>query len=295
MKIIIYGANGMLGKRLVEQFKENELYLFGSKANGDVKKLDVSNGSDIIGSILSINPSLVINSAAFTDVDLCEKEKGYAAVVNDYSINNMVVGCKKAGSKFLHFSTDYVFDGESNIGYTEEDIPKNPVNEYGRTKFNAESRLIGHKRELYFYLVRTSWMFAEEKGFVNAIRNRALVNNELEVVSDEIGCPTYASDLAIAVKELVSNDKYARGIYHITNSGFCSRADYAREIIKQAGLECKVKNVTQDYYIEKNKGIKKITRRPQLSVLINNKFPALRDWKEAVGECLKNISNMGEK
>lgn len=289
MNIVLFGSEGMLGKRIAKAFSIPEENCFGVeyKDNGERKKINITNPGHVFDVINSLKPELVINAAAYTDVDCAENNKTLADAVNRHGVENIVGACKAYNSRLLYFSTDYVFSGNSQVGYTEEDKtgPLESLNIYGQTKLLGEEVLVNSG--LGYYLVRTSWMFAEEKGFVKTIRSRACVHNELEVVADETGCPTYAKDLAEALVELVNN--YKPGIYHITNSGFCSRYELAKYIVENSGFNCRIIPTTQEKYREKYGKERRIARRPALSVLINTRFKELRPWQEAVAGCLQKM------
>lgn len=264
-KVVIFGANGMLGTDLVKTFKYHDVYAF-SKVQADI-----TNEKAVFDEINKINPSIVINSAAYTDVDGCEKSKRHAFNVNGKGVKIIAEVCKRSNTPLLHISTDYVFDGKKK-SYKEND-KANPINIYGKSKALGEEYLTETLER--YYLIRTSWLFGRHgKNFVDTILRIANEKKELEVVNDQFGRPTYTKDLAKKIKEIVEAKK-PFGIYHITNSGTCTWFQFAKKIIKFAKLDNKVKPIT-------SKDLQKPAKRPKYSVLLNTKLPPLRHWHSAL-------------
>ena len=272
MKILITGSKGMLGFDLREEFKNFDLYAF------DKEHLDITKKSHVMKNFKKIKPDIVINSAAYTDVDGSEINKRQALRVNAIAVRNIAMMCRKIGSVLVYFSTDYVFDGKNKSGY-KENGKKSPVNYYGYTKSLGEN-YVSKIAEKYF-IIRSSWLFGKNgKNFVQAIlkKSNAL---EIKVVNDQVGSPTYTKDLAKATKELVQN--YEFGTYHITNSGCCTWFEFANEILKRANSKTKVVPI-------KSEELGRIAKRPKCSILINTKFKnKLPFWNMA----LKNY--LGQK
>jgi len=272
MKILILGSCGMLGHELIEVFKgKHELTLW------DRDEIDIADKDDVTKKIFDLNPDIVINAAAYTAVDDAESNNEIAYKVNGYAVGYLSSVCKEINSLLIHFSTDYVFDGQSKSGYDENYQAENPLNEYGKSKLLGE-KMIADINPRY-YLVRTSWLFGKSgKNFIETMIKLALEGKELKVVNDQIGSPTYAKDLALKIKELVES-KRPYGIYHITNSGTCSWYDFAKEIFKLANLNPGIRPVGTDQFPAPAK-------RPGYSILINTKLPNLRSWQEALKEYL---------
>ena len=269
-KIVIFGANGMLGTALVKIFKYHDVYAF-SKAQANI-----TNKRDVFGKIDKIKPFIVINLAAYTNVDGCEKNKRHAFNVNGEAVKVIAEACKKNNATLLHISTDYVFDGKKN-GYTEND-KTNPINIYGKSKELGE-KYLAETLDRY-YLIRTSWLFGKYgKNFVNTILRLAKDKKELRIVNDQFGRPTYTKDLSKKIKEIVEAKK-PFGIYHITNSGTCTWFQFAEKVIKFAELNSEVKPITSE---ELNRAAK----RPKYSVLLNTKLLPLRHWHSALKECIR--------
>ena len=267
MKVVILGADGMLGSSLVKSFRDYELTPFSKGA------LDITN-QDHLKKIVNTKPDLVINCAAYTDVDKAESDKVTSFKVNAYAVRDLARICKKIKCSLLHYSTDYVFDGKKR--YYEENDKKNPVNAYGYSKAQGEDFLI--KEMENFYIIRSSWLFGKNgKNFVNAIIKLARMRDRISVVNDQFGKPTYAKDLAEETKKIINKDF---GIYHITNGGVCSWFKFAKEIIKQKEFATEVKPIT-------SKQLKRMAKRPKYSTLFNTKTKSLRHWKSALKDYLR--------
>ena len=268
-RIIIFGAGGMLGTDLAKTFKYYNVYAF-SKIQADI-----TNKKIVFEKINKINPRIVVNSAAYTDVDGCEKNKNQAFNVNGKAVKIIAEACKKNNIPLLHISTDYVFDGKKN-GYKEND-KTNPVNIYGKSKALGEKHLAETLDK--YYLIRTSWLFGKRgKNFVGTILRLAKEKKELKVVNDQFGRPTYAKDLANKIKEIVEA-KMPFGTYHITNSGTCTWFQFAKKIIEFRKLNARLKPIMSE---ELNRPAK----RPKCSVLLNTKLLPLRHWHPALKDYL---------
>lgn len=275
MKILILGANGLLGKDLVEVFRNEDMSAWTRK------ELDITNKAEVIRKIGELKPDVVINSAAYTDVDGAESNRELNMSVNGIAPGYIAEACKLAGASLLHVSTDYVFDGEQS-GYTEYD-KVNPINEHGKAKALAED-LIRKNLDKYF-IVRTSWLFGKHgKNFVDTMMRLAKERDSLAVVNDQAGCPSYSKDIAIKIKEIIQGYDY--GIYHVTNSGSCSWYDFAKGIFRLAGIAIPVSPITSDQ-------LSRPARRPKCSILINTKLETMRDWEEALKDYLGLVTVKG--
>jgi len=271
MKILILGYKGMLGHELVEEFKNNhELVLW------DREQIDISKKEDVIKKISVLCPDIVINSAAYTAVDEAESNKDLAYKVNGCAVGFLATACKEINALLVHFSTDYVFDGENHNGY-KENHPYNPINMYGKSKALGEKMILDISPK--YYIIRTAWLFGKNgKNFVETMLRLAKEKKDLKIVNDQFGNPTSAKDLAAEVRKLVeSKNKF--GIYHITNSGTCSWHEFAVKIFKLANLNPKIKPVESNEFPTPAK-------RPTYSMLINTKLPSMRKWEEALKDYL---------
>lgn len=273
MKVVLTGASGMLGHDLELAFRDDEVVGFSSSS------LDVTRLDDVVRGIRDAAPDVVIHAAAFTDVDRCESEAEKAYLVNGIGTRNVVMACEEVGSPIIYVSSDYVFDGRKGSSYNEWD-DVNPVNIYGLSKLMGE-RFVSTLTNR-FYIVRTSWLYGREgRNFVDTVIRLLSERDRLEVVNDQIGCPTYTVDLASKIREL--NGK-GYGIYHITNSGYCSWFDLAVAIAAKKGIRKDIVPVTSDQFVRP-------ARRPSYSVLGHTMLrlegiETPRTWEEALGEYL---------
>ena len=278
MKILIAGSNGMLGHDLQEVLKnKHELILTTSKT------LDITDKNHTIDFILNNKPDIVINSAAYTNVDGCEENQDLAYSVNGQGPKNLAIACSELDIPLVHISTDYVFNGKNNRPWVEDD-EIGPISVYGKSKLQGEINIQENLDK--FFIIRTAWLYGINGGnFPKTMLELAKTHPEITVVTDEVGCPTYTLDLAKAIAELIESDYY--GIYHITNSGSCSWFDFAEYIFKIANFDIKVIPVTASEFARP-------APRPSYSVLENKKwlengFKPLRNYKEAIKDYIKLI------
>jgi len=272
MKILITGAKGMLGSDLMKVLSRNYQTVGIDKEDGDITKKD-----EIIKVISDANPSLVIHTAAYTDVDGCEGDPDLAYKVNVIGTQNICLACQKVGAAVMYLSTDFVFDGNKKTPYIEFDQP-NPINIYGKSKLAGEQYVqsLLHK----FFVVRTAWLFGKKgKSFVKTILKLAKRKKELKIVNDQIGSPTHTLDLIHQLIPLLNTDSY--GIYHITNKGSCSWYEFAQEILKCGKIkEVEIKPI---FSYQLNRPAK----RPAFSVLRNYCLEltvgdTMRSWEDAL-------------
>ena len=278
MKILITGSNGMLGHDLIEVLKDNhELILTSSKT------LDITDNNRVIEFICENKPDIVINSAAYTNVDGCEENQETAYSINGDGVRNLAIGCSKIDCPLVHISTDYVFNGENTRPWVEDD-EIGPISVYGKSKLKGEEAILETLDK--FFIIRTAWLYGINGGnFPKTMLELAKNHSEITVVYDEVGTPTYTLDLAKAISELIGTDYY--GIYHITNSGNCSWCEFARYIFEVADKDVKVIPVTASEFARP-------APRPHYSVLenkkwIDNGFEPLRSYKDAIKEYIELI------
>jgi len=284
MKILILGANGNLGCQLVKVFNadSNDVIAW------DRGEIDITDHELILKKIDDLKPNLVINAAAYNAVDKCERDDAQydlAKKVNIDGPKNIAEGCLKAGSVFVHFSTDYVFNGKNKNGYTEQDEP-DPINRYGKSKFHGEKRILELSGSgLKWYLIRTSKLFGPrgesevvKTSFFDIMLSESAKRESIEVINEEASCFTYTLDLAKATKELVAGD-YGFGIYHIINEKPVTWYAGAVELFKLAKVNIKINPIKGDKF-------PRPALRPKYSVLLNTKFPKLRNYSEALQEYL---------
>ena len=274
MKILITGAYGMLGSDLREVLKNHELIVTGSK------DLDITNEENVIEFIDENSPEVVINAAAYTAVDDCETNYDEAYAVNAIGPKNLAIACKKQDVPLVHISTDYVFDGSKRTPLLENDA-LGPQSAYGKTKLEGE-KFIQEYTDKYFIL-RTAWLYGiHGNNFVQTMLSLAENHDEITVVDDQIGSPTYSLDLAVSIANLLNSDKY--GIYHLTNEGECSWYEFSKRIFELSDVDVKVLPVTTEEF-------PRPAPRPHYSVLSNQKwikagFPPMRKYEEALSDYL---------
>ena len=280
--ILVTGCNGQLGSEFKKLEKKYPDYIFFFMD----KDLDVSNKKKLEKFILENSINIILNSAAYTDVSKAEVEKEKAFRVNVFGVKNLVELCEKYSCKLIHFSTDYVYSSKTKnpINETEK---TNPLNYYGISKRNGELYIENSNSESI--IIRTSWLYSSHgKNFVNTIIQKAKSNENINVISDQFGCPTYAKDLALdTMKILKSNLKldFNGKIYNYSNLGYTNWSEFAREIIKISNLNCTVREVSSDFF-------KKTVKRPLYTITNKNKIISnfrlnIPFWKESLRNYLK--------
>lgn len=278
MKILVTGANGMLAKEVKEKFKEgNEVIAT------DVSELDITNEKAVYDFINELKPDYIINCAAYTAVDKAEENYELADKINGDGPTYLARAAKVAGSKLVHVSTDYVFGGDLDVSKDyKEDDEKAPVTVYGKTKLHGEQGIENNMEE--YYIFRTAWLYGVGgNNFVKTMTKLGSTRDEINVVSDQHGSPTYAKDLTEIIYQAIEK-KIPYGIYHATNQGYTTWYDFTKEILAEQGIKCKVNPVTTEEYIE----MMKITqaKRPFNSQLSKNKLLKqginVPDWKDGL-------------
>lgn len=277
-KILILGAKGMLGSDLCFVFKKDKPICW------DHHDLDITNAREVGEKIKKLNPNIVINAAAYTNVEMAEKEFSLARKINAEAVKHIAKVCTKIGATFVHYSTDYVFNGKNKSGYDENEKILKPINKYGLSKLLGEREILKNKK-LKYYLIRISWLFGsrtepkKHKNFVQTILKLAGDKKEFKIVDDQFGKPTYTFDLAEATRRLLASKKNF-GVYHLPNEGTTTWYKFAKEIISVVGLKVKVLPCETSEY-------RTLAKRPQYSILLNTKFFKLRSWKIALKYYLK--------
>ena len=283
MKILVTGANGMLAKEVKERFqKGNEIIAT------DVAELDITNEKMVNEVIAEIKPDYIINCAAYTAVDKAEENYELADKINGDGPKNLAKSAKSVGAKLVHISTDYVFGGDLDVSKDyDEDDEKEPVTVYGKTKLHGEQGIEENMDE--YYIFRTAWLYGVGgNNFVKTMTKLGSTRDEINVVSDQHGSPTYAKDLADIIYQAIEK-KIPYGIYNATNQGYTTWYDFTKEILAEQGIECKVNPVTTEEYIN----MMKITqaKRPFNSQLSKNKLLKLGiqipEWKDGLKRYLK--------
>lgn len=281
--ILVTGSNGQLGSELKERSSSFSQFNFCFFSRNE---LAIDNVEEVEKAFSLLHPQYVINCAAYTAVDKAEAEKEAALAVNATAVGLLAKTAKKFGAKFLHVSTDYVFDGTSSQPLKEDDSVS-PVNFYGETKLRGEQEAI--KENEASIIIRTAWVYSSYgKNFVKTMLRLMREKESINVVADQWGSPTYAADLAEAILQIIESGKWQPGIYHFSNEGVINWAEFAEEIGRQMASSCKVTFITTDQYPTPAK-------RPAYSVLDKSKISATfgiapKPWKESLQECLQKIN-----
>jgi dTDP-4-dehydrorhamnose reductase len=274
MRVTIFGASGLLGKALLSEWSGDTVTGLTSHA------ADIRDAKRVQDVVQESNPEWIVLAAAYTDVDGCEGNPDLAFAVNRDGAVNVAVAAKKVGARLVFLSSDYVFDGKKTTPYEIEDA-RNPQSVYGRTKAEAEIRLLALMPECC--IARTSWLFGiGGKCFPDTILKLAASRPALDVVNDQRGCPTYSVDLARAIVQLCRKD--ASGIVHVTNAGDCTWFEFARDIISGAGLATVVRPVSSQQ-------MARPAPRPSYSVLSATRLRALGiempSWRDSLRRYLE--------
>lgn len=281
MKVLVTGVNGQLGYDVCKVLKERNIEHIGA----DIADFDITDLQATKDFIMNYRPDAVIHCSAWTAVDAAEDVPEKVEAVNVEGPRNIARVCKEIGAKMLYISTDYVFPGTGERFY-EPDDETAPVSVYGKTKLGGELAVKETLDE--YFVVRISWVFGKNgNNFIKTMLRLAESHDEISVVSDQIGSPTYTADLAPLLCDMIATEKY--GTYHATNEGVCSWAEFAEEIFRQAGKNVKVNHIlTKDYPA---KAARPLNSRMSKQKLTDAGFHRLPDWKTAVGEYLKEIAN----
>jgi len=290
MLTLVTGANGQLGrsiKSLVNLQNISNSFVFTTR-----DQLDLSYLNNIQSYFKDRKFDLIINCAAYTKVDKAELNEKQANLINHLAVKKIAEIAQSNNIKLIHISTDFVFDGFKSQPYLESDTA-DPLNTYGKTKLAGENAVISIMK-FNAIIIRTSWVYSEYgNNFVDTILKLVKNGNELNVVSDQIGTPTYASDLGLAILNIIRSEKFNRNeqesqIYHYSNRGFCNWYDFANEIIKILGSNCILNSIkTEDYLTT--------AKRPRSTVMSTDKISQEFDlkinyWKDSLEVCMKNLS-----
>lgn len=283
--ILVTGANGQLGnemRRLAEKTTSNR-YIFT-----DIAELDITNLQAVRHCMAENQVTIVVNCAAYTNVDKAEDDFETADLINRKAVENLAIACKETEAVLIHVSTDYVFQGDRNLP-CREDEPTNPLGMYGRTKLAGEQVIeqIGGK----YLIFRTAWLYSSfGNNFVKTMRRLTSEREQLSVVFDQVGTPTYAGDLAMLIWHIIEEEKYNqhRGIYHFSNEGVCSWYDFAKEIASLSGKECDIRPCHSDEFPSK-------VKRPAFSVLDKTKVKkdfgyVVPYWKDSLIKCINELN-----
>ncbi|WP_321332306.1 dTDP-4-dehydrorhamnose reductase [uncultured Bacteroides sp.] len=281
--ILVTGADGQLGNEM-RRVSVNSLnhYIFT-----DVSDLDITDREAVDFFMKSEGVNVVVNCAAYTNVDKAEDDFAAAALINDKAVENLAIVCREMNAGLIHVSTDYVFQGDKNKAYTEDE-PTNPLGAYGRTKLAGELRIL--ESGCQYLIFRTSWLYSMfGVNFVKTMQRITREKHSLKVVSDQVGTPTYAADLAVVIYDAIGEKHYLKhpGIYHFSNEGVCSWYDFAREIATLSGNVCNIQPCHSDEFPSK-------VKRPDFSVLDKTKVKetfgiTVPYWRDSLVKCINEL------
>ncbi len=285
MNILVSGANGQLGNCMRNAAKDSkDRYIFT-----DVAELDITNAKAVEKAVMDNDIKVIVNCAAYTNVDKAERDAEFAEVLNAEAVANLAKAVKANDGTLIHISTDYVFGGSQGNTPRTEDEPVNPTGVYGLTKLHGEQAITDSGCKALIF--RTAWLYSEYgKNFVKTMLNLTSIKPELKVVFDQVGTPTYAQDLADAIFNIIENRKFegSEGIYHYSNEGVCSWYDFTKMIAAIAGNNgCNIQPCHSDEFPSP-------VVRPSYSVLDKTKFKntfglCIPYWTDSLKACIKNL------
>ena len=281
--VLITGANGQLGKDFLKLFDKKGIKYQAT----DYENLDITDRDKVRDYILNNNFTVVINCAAYNNVDKAEGEKDKCYALNFMAVKNLTDVCKEKNIIFMTYSTDFVFDGKNSIPYTEEDVP-NPLSVYSKSKYDGERYALQYSKT---YLVRTSWVFGMgNNNFCKQVINWSRKNKVLKIVDDQISVPTYSKDLAEFSWELLLTDEY--GLYHFSNRGEASKFNQAKYILNKIGWNGKLQRAkTQDFNLDAERPTYSKLDSYKIENILHSKIP---HWKEAIDRFLEEMVVEGE-
>lgn len=292
MNILVTGANGQLGHEMQRVAKSsNHNYIFTDVADG-YEKLDITNIEDIRNMVKNNNVDIIVNCAAYTNVDKAESDYDTADLINNTAAGNLATAMKEAGGTLIHISTDYVFQGDRNTP-CQEDWTTNPLGVYGKTKLAGEAAIA--TTGCNSIIIRTAWLYSQwGKNFVKTMQSLTATHDTLKVVFDQVGTPTFAGDLADTIAHIINTGQTNKtGIYHFSNEGVCSWYDFAKMICKLSGNTC---DISPCYSEEFPSPVK----RPHFSVLDKRKIKETFDikvpyWTDSLEVCIKQLAEANNK
>lgn len=279
MKILVTGYSGQLGFDVVQEGLKRGFEMIGVGS----KELDITNEKAVNQFVKELKPTAIIHCAAYTSVDKAEDDKENCWNVNVGGTKHLAAIAKEINAKFMYISTDYVFNGKGEASFIETDAPA-PIGYYGLTKYEGEKMVQSLLSE--WFIVRISWVFGlNGNNFVKTMLRLAESRDELNVVGDQVGSPTNTYDLSRLLLDMIQTDKF--GIYHATNEGFCSWAEFAKEIFHQAGKPVKVNSITTEEY--PTRAVRPKNSRLSKQKLIDNGFSPLPGWQDSLKQYLSKL------
>lgn len=282
MNVLITGAHGQLGNEMAQvSANSKDHYIFT-----DIDELDITDLDAILALVKEKQINVIVNCAAYTNVDKAEEEEKTADLINNVAVGYLAMAAKSVGATLIHVSTDYVFNGENNVPYTERDMTE-PTGIYGKTKLAGENAVVNSGCN--YIILRTAWLYSIwGNNFVKTMLRLTKEREVLSVIFDQIGTPTYAGDLADAIDWIIKCRMVdQKGIYHFTNEGVCSWYDFTVAICQMGGNDCDVRPIHSDEYPSK-------VRRPHYSVLDKTRFREtfgykIPHWAESLEKCINQL------
>lgn len=290
LNILVTGANGQLGSELKYIYNSGN-FKIGTSVNvvfTDIDTLDITNTIFLKKFLQDHSFDYIINCAAYTQVDKAETDSENAFIINSKCVKSIIDSIKAYNTRFIHISTDYVFNGESNIPYTEEN-QTNPQSVYGKSKEEGEKTALRYNQAV---VIRTSWLYSSfGNNFAKTIHKYCKEKNELNVVFDQVGTPTYARDLANAIIQIidqsVNHKNFVPGIYHYSNEGVCSWYDFARAIAIKSYSNCKINPIeSKDYPTPVKRPFYSVLNKSKIKSIYNLNIP---HWEDSLNEFFKCI------
>jgi dTDP-4-dehydrorhamnose reductase len=285
-KILVTGCNGQLGRAIQKVYEGEVEFILTDVVEGEnISPLNIMDQREVMDFVKKTTPEVIINCAAATNVDGCEKDWDFAYKLNALGPRNLAIAATEIGAKLIHVSTDYVFPGNANAPINEFETPA-PLSAYGKTKLEGE-RFVQQFATKYF-IVRTAWLYGDGKNFVKTMLKLSETHDEVSVVCDQLGSPTSAMELARMIHYIEPTENY--GLFHGTCEGDTNWADFTEEIFKLKGVQCKVNHVTSEEYKQMNPAS---ADRPHYSILDNYMLKLttdykMADWKDAIKEYLED-------
>jgi dTDP-4-dehydrorhamnose reductase len=280
MKVLVTGFTGQLGYDVVREGTKRGINMLGVGR----EDLDITKEAEVHHYVQKLNPDAIIHCAAYTAVDKAEDDKETCWNVNVIGTKNIATAAKKANAKLMYISTDYVFDGKGKEPFIETDFPS-PVGYYGITKYEGEKIVKDILGECF--IVRISWVFGiNGNNFIKTMLGLSETRNELNVVGDQYGSPTYTFDLARLLIDMIQTEKY--GVYHASNEGFCTWAEFATEIFQQANKDVTVNSISTEEY--PTRAVRPKNSRMSKQKLIDNGFDPLPKWQDALKHYLNELA-----
>lgn len=285
MKILITGSNGQLGNelRLLEPQFGNYTMTFT-----DVAELDISDMQAVSSFFDGLRPDVVINCAAYTAVDKAEQEPDLAMKINSLAVKNLSNACGEFDALLIHVSTDYIFNGRGHRPYVETDTP-DPVSSYARSKYSGETQMLSSCKN--GIILRTSWLYSSfGNNFVKTILRYGKERGSLNVVFDQIGSPTYARDLAVAIMDIIPRCEAHEGvdIYHYANEGVVSWYDFAKAIVELSGISCVIRPIeTKDYPLPATRPFYSVLNKARFKETFSLDIPY---WKDSLKDCMQLLN-----